>query len=162
MFLSSLYSLQLFHFFFVYPEMYKKIPLICYILKMILLSGLCIYCLHVMCFCKFFNPVQFINVFRDFHFWFYKILILKALDCQDIVNAICDDDDIRAISFVGANTVSFSSVLNYLYKLQLFYLFWNLHVKVQLSHVSVHFSSYNVFKWSEANEWWSLCCSVFM
>lgn len=26
---------------------------------------------------------------------------------QDIVNAICDDDDIRAVSFVGSNTVSF-------------------------------------------------------
>lgn len=26
---------------------------------------------------------------------------------QDIVNAICDDDDIRAISFVGSNTVSY-------------------------------------------------------
>lgn len=25
---------------------------------------------------------------------------------QDIVNAICDDDDIKAISFVGSNTVS--------------------------------------------------------
>lgn len=24
---------------------------------------------------------------------------------QDIVNAICDDEDIRAISFVGSNTV---------------------------------------------------------
>lgn len=25
---------------------------------------------------------------------------------QDIVNAICDDDDIKAVSFVGSNTVS--------------------------------------------------------
>jgi len=25
---------------------------------------------------------------------------------QDIVNAICDDDDIKAISFVGSNVVS--------------------------------------------------------
>lgn len=25
---------------------------------------------------------------------------------QDIVNAICDDEDIRAVSFVGSNTVS--------------------------------------------------------
>lgn len=29
---------------------------------------------------------------------------------QDVVNAICDDDDIRAISFVGSNTVSNASV----------------------------------------------------
>lgn len=26
--------------------------------------------------------------------------------CQDTVNAICDDEDIRAVSFVGSNTVS--------------------------------------------------------
>lgn len=25
---------------------------------------------------------------------------------QDVVNAICDDDDIRAVSFVGSNQVS--------------------------------------------------------
>lgn len=30
---------------------------------------------------------------------------------QDIVNAICDDDAIRAVSFVGSNTVSYSLVL---------------------------------------------------
>lgn len=29
---------------------------------------------------------------------------------QNIVNAICDDDDIRAISFVGSNTVNFFSM----------------------------------------------------
>lgn len=38
---------------------------------------------------------------------------------QDIVNAICDDEDIRAVSFVGSNTVSkvfqsrISSATNY-------------------------------------------------
>lgn len=29
---------------------------------------------------------------------------------QDTVNAICDDDDIRAISFVGSNNVSYLAI----------------------------------------------------
>ena len=29
---------------------------------------------------------------------------------QNIVNAICDDEDIRAVSFVGSNTVNFFPV----------------------------------------------------
>ena len=34
---------------------------------------------------------------------------------QDIVNAICDDEDIKAVSFVGSNTVSFcSEVMEYI------------------------------------------------
>lgn len=33
-------------------------------------------------------------------------LIFKLWSGQDIVNAICDDDDIKAISFVGPNSVS--------------------------------------------------------
>lgn len=40
---------------------------------------------------------------------------------QDIVNAICDDEDIKAVSFVGSNTVSFltviTSVFQFLYVL---------------------------------------------
>ena len=44
------------------------------------------------CLCVF-NSTVFLMCF---HLW------------QDVVNAICDDDDIRAISFVGSNTVSYS------------------------------------------------------
>jgi hypothetical protein len=32
-----------------------------------------------------------------------------ALPMQDVVNNICDDEDIKAVSFVGSNTVSESS-----------------------------------------------------
>jgi len=31
---------------------------------------------------------------------------------QDVVNNICDDEDIKAVSFVGSNTVSESSILS--------------------------------------------------
>jgi hypothetical protein len=31
---------------------------------------------------------------------------------QDVVNNICDDEDIKAVSFVGSNTVSEPSILS--------------------------------------------------
>jgi hypothetical protein len=34
------------------------------------------------------------------------------LPMQDVVNNICDDEDIKAVSFVGSNTVSESSILS--------------------------------------------------
>lgn len=40
---------------------------------------------------------------------------------QDVVNNICDDEDIKAVSFVGSNTVCASSILSvyiYLYVAQ--------------------------------------------
>ena len=44
---------------------------------------------------------------------FLTVLFLVDVD-QDIINAICDDDDIKAISFVGSNTVSYSSAFQFL------------------------------------------------
>lgn len=49
-----------------------------------------------------------------FFFFFYHLLAFHFLHIdlgQEIVNAICDDDDIKAISFVGPNVVSYSLVL---------------------------------------------------
>lgn len=36
---------------------------------------------------------------------------------QDIINHICDDDDIKAISFVGSSTVSSQILIVYEYKI---------------------------------------------
>lgn len=38
--------------------------------------------------------------------FFFRHLKIFIYTCQDTVNAICDDEDIRAVSFVGSNTVS--------------------------------------------------------
>lgn len=53
------------------------------------------------------------NLLNFFVLIFLTVLFLLDVD-QDIINAICDDDDIKAISFVGSNTVSYSSVLHFL------------------------------------------------
>ena len=53
------------------------------------------------------------NLLNFFILIFLTVLFLLDVD-QDIINAICDDDDIKAISFVGSNTVSYSSVLHFL------------------------------------------------
>lgn len=42
---------------------------------------------------------------------------------QDIVNAICDDDDIRAVSFVGSNTVSLLIMITTTFQFLLLYSF---------------------------------------
>lgn len=38
---------------------------------------------------------------------FGALTSISSILWQDTVNAICDDDDIRAVSFVGSNTVSY-------------------------------------------------------
>lgn len=50
------------------------------------------------------------------------ILFLCIYFGQDVVNAICDDDNIRAISFVGSNTVSNASI------------FYSLHTNTSTEH----------------------------
>lgn len=56
--------------------------------------------------------VQLVTIF--FFVVVFMINVIFLFLCiylgQDVVNAICDDDDIRAISFVGSNTVSNASV----------------------------------------------------
>lgn len=50
---------------------------------------------------------------EDINLWFFWCCFdittcgISSIVWQDIVNSICDDDDIRAVSFVGSNTVSY-------------------------------------------------------
>ena len=39
------------------------------------------------------------------------VFLVSFILWQDTVNAICDDEDIRAVSFVGSNTVSYLKIL---------------------------------------------------
>lgn len=36
-----------------------------------------------------------------------NVILIFVIFMQDVVNAICDDEDIKAISFVGSNIVSY-------------------------------------------------------
>ena len=38
------------------------------------------------------------------------VFLVSFIIWQDTVNAICDDEDIRAVSFVGSNTVSYLKI----------------------------------------------------
>jgi hypothetical protein len=42
------------------------------------------------------------------------VFLVSFIFWQDIVNAICDDEDIRAVSFVGSNTVSYLKMFIFL------------------------------------------------
>jgi hypothetical protein len=66
-----------------------------------------------------FNVFLLLSVVSGIDFFFFltfRLLSFHFLNFdlgQDIVNAICDDEDIKAISFVGPNVVSYSLVLKH-------------------------------------------------
>lgn len=67
--------------------------------------------------------------------WFMLdcLVLIAFLLMQDVVNNICDDEDIKAVSFVGSNTVSESSVLSvYIYLWHLFCTYYMLYIQVHL------------------------------
>jgi hypothetical protein len=67
-------------------------------------------------FFSIFNFIYFNAICCILNFFFFCLSSFPFLNFdlgQDIVNAICDDDDIKAISFVGPNAVSYSLVLKH-------------------------------------------------
>lgn len=48
-------------------------------------------------------------------------ILIVVIFLQDVVNAICDDEDIKAISFVGSNIVSYLNWNNLNFILRFYY-----------------------------------------
>jgi len=55
---------------------------------------------------------------------------------QDVVNNICDDEDIKAVSFVGSNTVSESSILSVYLSVAQFFQYAVLYIRRMLTNRS--------------------------